>query len=886
MRRQLTLLLVFLLSVSFLIVACGDDDDDNDDNDAGDDDSTDDDDTSDDDNDTGDDDTTDDDTTDDDTGDDDTVDDDTVDDDTGDDDTADDDTDLEGYVEVSGGTFYMGSPEGELGRRDNEIRHEVTLTNDFEMKKTEVTQGQFEEVMNYNPSHFPLMGDDPNRPVEQVSWYDALAYANKTSAAAGYTECFTFSDILCVDETTGDTTTYCAEHGGIETANVILNGAATIYDCQGYRLPTEAEWEYAARGGTTTATYNGDIQNVSTRPLDATLDAIAWYGGNAGRTSHAVGGKEANDFGLWDMLGNVKEWTWDIFADPYLTEDTDPVGASEGRYHAVRGGAYWFHGGAYTRAAFRTGHTPGHRVFTLGFRLVRTLSASKAPRDFTIGVQTAVKAPQATQWPDELPWTFTRPAAGTPLTQQEIDDFTEKITGFWADTPYFQHYRYVSHGMDADNDEGWPEFKLYGMGSTAIKTGSLVEIRHTGNADNLMIPTGKVFNLFASLYLSTGDANAAYMLQQYCKGLIALFQGFIWSEDDPEIWVMPRANYLQNYYFEEEGGRQGYVNYDPVKVLKYDWNGWTIPVDTNPYYGSIWTRTMRSKDDMPHFYRMVPYLYRLIEDAPDQDVRDAAQMMLDAMVIWNQDIVNSGYYIHTKDETGDMFIPMNADNPNMVNDLASYVNYDPFIPDAECDPELAAALIGYGEPLGVDCGNGISVLYDTIATAQHYFNERNIIRYFHVDAVLLALMHEENDAAFDLLEGLVTRNEDAVTNMEERQLVNTDYKSDLASFLLASAATGYPLTDEEARLIVEEYSTSVDFHAAWPNWDLWDPSLPDGEYTLRPPQTISTEKKAIRNEEMGYLLEYCYSPFRNPAGAQVVDCEVILDPTQWGTTLD
>jgi hypothetical protein len=183
--------------------------------------------------------------------------------------------------------------------------------------------------------------------------------------------------------------------------------------------------------------------------------------------------------------------------------------------------------------------------------------------------------------------------------------------------------------MDADNDEGWPEFKLYGMGSTAIKTGNLVEIRHTGNADNLMIPTGKAFNNFAALYLSTGDENAAYMLQQYCKGLIALFQGFIWSEDDPEIWSSraPTTCKITTSRSRRPAG---------VRQLRSDQSAQVRlerlddPVETNPYYGSIWTRTMRSKDDMPHFYRMVPICIGDRGRAGPGSA-DAAQMMLDAM---------------------------------------------------------------------------------------------------------------------------------------------------------------------------------------------------------------------------------------------------------------
>ncbi len=262
------------------------------------------------------------------------------------------------FVTIRAGTYTMGSPSGELGASEEEIQHEVTLTRDFWMQTTEVTQGAYHALMGTNPSCFQsTVGDlsdpgcttgnaNPSGPVETVSWFDAVSFANAWSRAEGLPECYDASGTVI--------------------------GGATVYDCEGYRLPTEAEWEYAARAGTTTATYRG---NLSGDPLSCdsqpNLDPIAWFCGNSDNRTRAVGTRAANAWGLYDMLGNVSEWTSDWYGT-YPGAVTDPLGPSSGSARVIRGGSWY----SYARSA-RAGHRdgsrgPGSRSFYLGFRLART----------------------------------------------------------------------------------------------------------------------------------------------------------------------------------------------------------------------------------------------------------------------------------------------------------------------------------------------------------------------------------------------------------------------------------------------------------------------------------------------------------------------------------
>ena len=801
-----------------------------------------------------------------------------------DDDTGDDDSypTSDGFVPITHGTFTMGSPADEPGRSDDEAEHKVTLSRDYEMMATEVTQGGFEDIMGYNPSYFPVFGVSPMRPVEQVSWYDALAYSNKLSKKSDYKECYLLSNIKCADDAAGNTTDYCKDHGGIFSADVSLNGIDFVYECEGYRLPTESEWEYAARAGTKTAFYSGAVTSTACFPLDPNLNAIAWYCANARKKTHHVASRDPNAWGLYDMSGNAVEWVWDWYANDYPGDVADPQGPSDGHFRVIRGGSFRYDGAGRCRSAHRAGHAPGFRSRFMGFRLVRTLSQSNesksegAPNVAAFNVENNLDRKQKHDYPDELPFEFTREDVGVPLTPEEVTAFTKKITGFWKQVSFFHWLLWHGHGMDASNPDGMPDYKLHWQDVQAIKNGDVVTFEHRGFADNLTIGMSKLINNAIAGYLLSGDETLGRVVEQYSKGYAALFKGMLWDENDPEHFLLARTIFTKNHSYTEDG-RQAYVNYDPVKHEVYDWNSHTIPNPNNPYWGNMWVRNMRSKDDICHIYRVLPMLMRVVEDGKDEYVREAAAEALKYLQGFARDVVDSGYYVRTKDKYGNQFVPLNKDGT--INDLASFVNYDSAVPKAECNAKLASALIGYGDPMGIDCESGYGNLYELIATKSHYYNYE-IIRYFHVSAITNALMAWQVDVAKALLYGMAAR-ADATMDGEGNWENTSEWYPDAAAFILAAATAGLPLTSREARLIMEQYSAAADHYVTFPNWDLWSPSVPDGEVQYMPSRW-SASGPVVDIEDMTFLLEYCYSPFRNPTGADLVDCDVIADPEQWG----
>ena len=255
---------------------------------------------------------------------------------------ADADADADaGFVKVPASTFLMGCTDGQSDCGSDETEHSVTLTHDYFVGVTEVTQGQFRAVMGYNPAGFTDcdgLGPD-DCPVEWVTWYQSAAYANAMSDAAGLAECYT-----------------CTRSGTGVQCDVGMNP----YDCNGYRLLTEAEWEGAARCGTDLL-YAGSNDS----------SAVAWTTKNSGDTPHAVGGLAPNACGLYDMSGNVWEWTQDWYDDYGTGAATDPAGPESGSGRVFRGGG-WSYDASYARVAFRYVGGPEGASYALGFRLSRS----------------------------------------------------------------------------------------------------------------------------------------------------------------------------------------------------------------------------------------------------------------------------------------------------------------------------------------------------------------------------------------------------------------------------------------------------------------------------------------------------------------------------------
>ena len=215
-------------------------------------------------------------------------------------------------IGVEGGTFTMGatSEQGSDAFDSEKPVHSVSLSS-YYIGQTEVTQALWQAVMGSNPSNH----QGGNFPVESVSWNEVQTFITALNALTGKT----------------------------------------------FRLPTEAEWEYAARGGSRSQGYKYSGSN--------TLDNVAWYGGNSGVQTHAVATKAPNELGLYDMSGNVQEWCQDWFGSYSSSAQTNPLGPTSGDGCVGRGGSYNFNA-RYCRVSYRNSTPPGYHITIIGFRLV------------------------------------------------------------------------------------------------------------------------------------------------------------------------------------------------------------------------------------------------------------------------------------------------------------------------------------------------------------------------------------------------------------------------------------------------------------------------------------------------------------------------------------
>lgn len=246
------------------------------------------------------------------------------------------------FIHIKSGKFVMGSPESEMGRVWNETMHYVTISKNFYIQETEVTQKQWKALVGFNPSAFPDCGE--NCPVDTVSWK----------------QCMEFIKILNEWEGT-----------------------------KKYRLPTEAEWEYACRAGSRTAFANGSITESFCKPVDPVLNEIGWYCANSGYKNppdvlrpHPVKTRKPNSWGIYDMHGNVQEWVLDackwrdlwkgktgVVTDTYKNNIVDPL-SKIGNHRILRGGG-WHQPPKYCRSACRSYYKPVAKRNSLGFRILR-----------------------------------------------------------------------------------------------------------------------------------------------------------------------------------------------------------------------------------------------------------------------------------------------------------------------------------------------------------------------------------------------------------------------------------------------------------------------------------------------------------------------------------
>lgn len=499
--------------------------------------------------------------------------------------------------------------------------------------------------------------------------------------------------------------------------------------------------------------------------------------------------------------------------------------------------------------------------------------------------------------PSALPFTLEREDPGDPISTAEVQAFTRRLVGFWARVGYFGWLHDVSYGVHPST--GKRDFMLWWTSvDDFVREGDTVVFARlpadeSGGGHNLMTRTSKVLAANIAGHLLTGDETMARVAEGYCKGITSTMVGMVYDENDPVDHLMARNVVPMDHSYTLPGGRPVEVDYSRWRSPYDRWNCSRFRYADNPEWGEVWVTNMRSKDDVSRLLKAAVYIRYAVAQSPDAAVRDACSETLEHLRAFARDIVDNGYCIRTKDAAGNIFCPGTEADPvdelrDERGDLASYVTWEEIIPNAECKAKRAAALLGYGGSRGNDCGLADDNGYEQMAISTHYFNIW-IIRSYHLSAVMQSLAHREDEAARQLIAGLVARYQrEAATDPGRYHKTQSEWDRDLATSLMQAAAVGHPTSWDEARLIQRVVGQAIDEMVDWPYWDPWGAGIADGRHPYRPPHRDrgdpadeSDDRFWTRPEDMATILEVCWSPLRNPAAVPFVDCELVADPSRW-----
>jgi len=499
------------------------------------------------------------------------------------------------------------------------------------------------------------------------------------------------------------------------------------------------------------------------------------------------------------------------------------------------------------------------------------------------GTETGTDVLADTQVPDglprKLPFKFTRSADGDPIPAADVKSFTSKVTGLWKKIDYARWILRTSEGVDPST--GKDDYLAWYNDMVATKKGDTVTFSARGGEHNMWISGSMILSVAINGYLLTDDWTYGKLAEEYCKGLSAMIKGFVWDKNDPAPFLMPRSIFPMDQDFTldadhwKDDGRHKIVIFSTMYQKQDGWNAHTFKWPHNPTWGYEYVTNMRSKDDVRAIVRTTTFLPYILKDAPAGPVRDACQETMDMMIGFNKDIVDHGYYIRTKDADGKA-------RKVTEQDLGNYVQYISLDKKNECTARLSSDLIAYRKPLTNDCGNGWGTIYEKVATSTHYYNY-SIVWDYHMAALGNALVYGYYGIAYRLLEGMAIRMDTYMDpNTKEPGAKDHEWGRDMAMLLVQAASMGLPLTAREARHVQKHWLQAVKDYENWSNWDLWSDKVPDGDYGtgggIRPRGTDD----GIAIEAIGLFLEYCNSPFKNPAGATFVDCDMVKDIASWG----
>lgn len=484
-----------------------------------------------------------------------------------------------------------------------------------------------------------------------------------------------------------------------------------------------------------------------------------------------------------------------------------------------------------------------------------------------------------------LPFPLQRPDEGPPVPPAEVTELSSRLGTFLRDVGYFDYVLRATHGVDAST--GMRGYALWWSEVDPVRQGDVVYYRHRPldehGGHNILVPNAGLLGAAIAGDLLGQDPAATLLAGRLCDGITALMLGMAFDADDPLDHLMARNIVTFNHEYVTHDGRRKAVDYTPWHHPYDRWNCSRFLVPDNPHWGPVWVTNVRSKDDVGHLFRVVPWIRFAARWSRDDTVRQACGQTDAYLTRFARDIVDSGYFIRTRDAEGDVLVFSQADHPpgmRRSTDLDNFVDFEGLWPGTECNAMRCADLIAFGDGARTACPSGAPNDLERFSLRNNYPNI-NFFRAFHASAVFLSLALGEHLGADALLHGLVERLEgDRTMDRDGIAAAPDRWDADLALGLLTGAVVGVPLTAVEARLVATYYGRALDAYARWTAWDPWDPAVPDEALAYAPDRGSTgddgTARYWIPIEALATPLEYCASPFRNPSGIAPFDCDALL----------
>jgi hypothetical protein len=474
-----------------------------------------------------------------------------------------------------------------------------------------------------------------------------------------------------------------------------------------------------------------------------------------------------------------------------------------------------------------------------------------------LAVSCSSEESQTSEPADLTTFEYDRPENGDPISDEEISAVTQRYLELLNGTRYFDVVDERTHGWPQSDPEGRFWYGSWWSGVTISKEENRVTYLHSEDgADNNGLRTAPLLESACFALLTWEDQKYELLIRKLIRGFSSWILAMERNAAPEQMALMTRASYPESV-LSTDGGHEIWIDYS-LNRPGLD-NGATeyVHIQDNPYWGDIWIKNKRSKDDLGHLYRSIAQLAPCIELTDNADIKDDYQQMEDLYRSFAMQVAGDEWSMATFDKDLNIWTP-----PELLAHFIEDMN-------AECPGILTLQLFAFGDPGPWDCGNGISEVDEVISLQPH---SAQIIRSFHESAVSMAFLTGDFALALSLLDGLAIRIETILDQFESADPPEHPIKEDMAELIIQSANVGLPLTWREIRYVHQRIDEA---HAAYLDsaneltYNIFDENTPDGAYSFDPPG----EGFFFRN--IGLVLGACAAPYQSTTAKPILDCDLV-----------